>query len=55
MQQRDFVFDRQETFFAVLAYACAGWHGIKINPAIGQTLDGLRKNSSAKPSSQLAT
>jgi putative transposase len=31
--------------FAVLVDASASWHGIKITPAIGQELEGLRKNS----------
>ena len=40
--------------FAVLVDASASWHGIRITPAIGQALEGLRKNSGARPSSQLA-
>jgi hypothetical protein len=39
---------------AVLPDASASWHGIKITPAIGQELEGPRKNSGAKPPSQLA-
>ena len=31
--------------FAVLVDASASWHGIKVTPAIGQELEGIRKNS----------
>jgi putative transposase len=41
--------------FAVLVDASGTWHGIKITPAIGQELEGLTKNSGAKPSPQLAS
>jgi hypothetical protein len=39
--------------FAVLVDASASGYGIKPTPATGQELEGLRKNSGAKPPSQL--
>jgi len=40
--------------FAVLVDASAGWHGIKISPAVAQQLDRLKPHSDASSSTQVA-
>ena len=39
---------------AVMVDASAGWHGIKISPAVAQQLEGLKPHSDASSSGQMA-